>query len=141
MTVANPTLASKVSDTTRVALVALLSEMEPNFNTALGQFDLVEAVRYTQWLRAVSNLRASAFNRQGAELILTRLSSQDTDPRKAMAYLASEEGSDLMNQIGQRARFESVVQRISLYSMQHPQNKDMRDIVVQVKIALSGLKG
>jgi hypothetical protein len=92
---------------------------------------------YSAWLRALASLRTSDFNKQGAELIMARLSDSKTEPRKIMAFLASEYGPPLVQQIGSKDRFASLLQRIDLYSRQNPQNSDMRAIVSQVSAMLS----
>jgi hypothetical protein len=130
-----------LSSGSKMSLTALLEKSEPAFSPALGQFDYVEATRYAEWLRALATLRASNFNRQGAELVMARLGDPTIDPRKIMAFLASEHGSWLITQIGAKDRFTALVQRISLYSRQHPQNADMRALVDQVSAVVSGLKG
>jgi hypothetical protein len=56
-----------------------------------------------------------------------------------MAFLISDFGPGLISQIGQRARFDAMLQRITAYSEQFPQNRDMKDIVDQVRMALSKL--
>lgn len=139
MIVNNAPVASKITSASRAELTVYLEGTEPRFSMALGQFDFVEAVRYSAWLRAVANLKASEFNKQGAEVIMAKLNDGNLDPRKVMAFLVSEFGPGLLSQIGRRTRFDSMLQRITLYSQQHPQNRDMKEIVEQVKIGLSAL--
>jgi hypothetical protein len=126
-----------LSSVSRASIVSLLEQSEPKFSPAIGQFDFVEAVRYSAWLRALATLRASDFNKQGAELIMTKLSDSKTDPRKIMAFMASEYGAGLVKQIGSKERFAPLLQRIDLYSRQNPQNTDMRAIVLEVSAMLS----
>jgi hypothetical protein len=139
MIVNNAPVASKITSVTRAKLTVYLESTEPRFNMALGQFDFVEAVRYSAWLRAVANLKASEFNMQGAEVIMAKLNDGNLDPRKVMAFLVSEFGPGLLSQIGRRTDFDPMLQRITLYSQQHPQNRDMKDIVEQVRMGLSAL--
>lgn len=139
MIVNNAAVASKITPASRAKLTVYLESTEPRFSMALGQFDFVEAVRYSAWLRAVANLKASEFNMQGAQVIMAKLNDGNIDPRKVMAFLVSEFGPGLLSQIGRRSHFDSMLQRITLYSQQHPQNRDMKEIVEQVKIGLSAL--
>jgi hypothetical protein len=139
MTVNNAPVAKNLTAKSRSELAGYLEGMEPRFSMALGQFDFVEAIRFSAWLRAVANLKASEANKQGAEFIMAKLNEPTIDPRKVMAFLISEFGPELMAQIGQKARFDLMLQRISLYAKQHPQNGDMRDIVEQVRSTLSTL--
>jgi hypothetical protein len=139
MVVNNAAVASKISASTRLELAAYLEVVEPRFAMALGQFDFVDAVRYSAWLRAVASLSAPVSNRQSAEIIMAKLSDANVDPRKVMAFLVSEFGPGLMSQIGQKARFEMMLRQIAAYSRQFPQNRDMKDIVEQARMSLSTL--
>lgn len=126
-----------LSDQSRKSIANFLDRSEPEFAKAIGQFDFLDAVRYSAWLRATATLRASDFNKQGAELIMGKLSDPRTDPRKIMAFLVSEFGPPLVAQIASKERFSPLLQRIDLYSRQNPQNSDIREIVSQVSAMLS----
>jgi hypothetical protein len=139
MVVNNAPVAKNIAPRSRPEFVSYLEDLEPSFSMALGQFDFVEAIRYSAWLRALANLKASDSNKQGAEVIMAKLDDGSVDPRKVMAFLVSEFGPELMTKIGQKARFDSMLQRIALYAKQHPQNTDMKDIVDQVKAAVATL--
>jgi transposase-like protein len=141
MAVNNPETNAKFSPETRAEITALLEETEPNFGQALGHFDYIEADRYSVWLRAFASLKGSAFNKKGAELIMGKLNNDQTDPRKIMAFFTSRYGASVIKDIGERSRFEVILQRISFYSKQHPQNMDMREMVEEFKAMLSNLKG
>ena len=54
-----------------------------------------------------------------------------------MAFLSSAFGPPLFQLIGEKARFRIVLDRMSLYSSQHPQNQEMREIVRGVTARLA----
>ncbi|MGH8807919.1 MAG: hypothetical protein ACREX0_08580 [Noviherbaspirillum sp.] len=83
-------------------------------------------------------MKASDFNKHGGEIIMARLNDEKTDPRKIMAFLGSEHGDPLMSAIG--SRFDVILQRIALYSKQHPQNREMNETVERIKLRLNSLK-
>ena len=82
-------------------------------------------------------VRSSVLNKEGAEFILSKLNDPRTEPRKIMAFLSSEYGPRLFQLIGEKARFLIVLNKISLYSKQHPQNHDMSETVSLVNERLA----
>jgi hypothetical protein len=130
-------LSAKWTNDTRAEFGLLLESTEPVFPRALGLYDLLAAVQYSNWLNASALVRSSALNKEGAEFILSKLNEPRTDPRKIMAFLSSEYGPRLFQLIGEKARFLIVLNKISIYSKQHPQNNDMREIVVLVNERLA----
>lgn len=137
MQINNAVLPATWSIDARSEIGALLGSTEPAFPEALGLYDLAAGVRYANWLNALATVRASVLNKEGAEFILSRLNDAGTDPRKAMAFLGSEFGPNLLQVIGDRSRFRPVFERISLYSKQHPQSRDMKEMVALISGRLS----
>lgn len=86
-------------------------------------------IRYSNWLQALATVRSSVMNKEGAEFILGKLNDERTEPRKVMAFFASEYAKKVVTTINQRARFGVALDRITLYSKQHPHNRDMKEIV------------
>jgi hypothetical protein len=125
---------------TKVQLLSLLEESEPEFPKALGEFGYTDAIRYATWLHTASLLKRDATNASYKDLVMARLSDEKTDPRKIMAFLASAEGKQLMKDVGQRSTFEPLYQRIALYSRQLPQNMTMKELVQDVTATLQMLK-
>lgn len=132
MTVNNPDISAKLQPEAREEIASLLQDTEPTFSQAVGQFDMVEGIRYAAWLRATTSVRESDFNKRSAELMMATLSSERVDPRKILAVLTSDYASQLVSEIGPRSRFELLLQRVSHYARQHPQNRDLKDAVEQV---------
>lgn len=115
----------------------LLESTEPTFPQALGLYDLTAAVQYSNWLNALAMVRSSVLNKEGAEFIMSKLNDPRTEPRKAMAFMSSEYAPRLFQLIGEKSRFLIVLNKISLYSKQHPQNRDMGEIVSLVTAKLA----
>jgi hypothetical protein len=75
MIINDAAVGAKISVGSRAELAALLDGVEPRFAMALGQFEFVDAIRYSAWLRAVATSNAPASDRQSAELIMIKLRS------------------------------------------------------------------
>lgn len=117
---------------TRAAILGALEENEPDFSMALGEFGLIEAIRYTAWLQLVALLESNGDNARYVQLVLGRLNDERLDPRKAMAFLAASEGKTLIRVVGRKDSFGTLLERITLYSRQHPHNELMKDMVRDV---------
>jgi hypothetical protein len=126
---------------TKKQILSLLEEHEPEFSkVAIGEFDYTDAVRYSTWLHATATLNRDVKNTKYHDLIMARLNDEKIDPRKIMAFLASSEGKRLIKDIGRREPFESMHQRIALYSKQLPQNMIMKELVDDISATLRLLK-
>ena len=139
MIVNNRPVAQNIAPRSRPELLAYLEDLEPSFSMSAGQFDFVEAIQYSAWLRAVATLKAPGANNPDAEVIMAKLADANIDPRKVMAFLISEFAPELLKSIGQKNRFDAMLMRIEQYARQHPQNTDMKEVVEQVKSALANL--
>jgi hypothetical protein len=128
----NPEVMKKVYPETQKAILATLQNREPKFAQALGEFGLIDAIRYSTWLHSVAVLDSANSNVRYEDAVLSHLNDQWVDPRKIMAFLLSAEGKALIKSIGQSGRLDKALERISLYSKQLPQNIIMRDIVLEV---------
>jgi hypothetical protein len=137
MVINSAALPATWSNESRAEFGLLLESTEPAFPQALGIYDLAAAVRYSNWLNALATVRSSVLNKEGPEFTLNRLNDPRTEPRKAMAFLSSEYGPRLFQLIDEKARFLAVFDKISLYSKQHPQNRDMKEIVGLVAARLN----
>lgn len=137
MTINSAVLPATWTSQARAEFGLLLESTEPAFPQALGLYDLAAAVQYSNWLNALAMVRSSVLNKDGAEFILNKLNDPRTEPRKAMAFLSSEYGPRLFQLIDEKARFLVVLDKISLYSKQHPQNRDMKEITSLVTAQLA----
>jgi len=136
MLAGNDAMRAKIAKETQEDLGSYLVEVEPQFAMGVGQFDLADSVRYSSWLYAVAVLQAGR-GQSTSDFIMTRLGDQRTDARKIMGYLASEHGPDLIAQVRDRSRFNPMLVRISEYSMQHPQSREMAEVVGLVRTRLT----
>jgi hypothetical protein len=72
--------------------------------------------------------------------VFTHLNGDKTDPRKIMAFLSSSRGKIFIGNVGRKALFEDALKRVTLYSMQLPQNALMSDAVKEIAVAVNSLK-
>jgi hypothetical protein len=132
-------LATSFPETQR-ALKQYLEENEPDMPPALGEYDVIDAIRYVYWLHAVAALSASTRDASYSEMVFAHLNGDKTDPRKIMAFLSSSRGKIFISNVGRKALFEDALKRVTLYSMQLPQNALMRDAVKEITDAVNSLK-
>jgi hypothetical protein len=132
-------LATSLPETQR-ALKQYLEESEPDMPQALGEYGLIDAIRYEYWLHSVSTLSASNGEASYSEAVFAHLNSDKTDPRKIMAFLSSNRGKLFITNVGRKSLFEDAMKRMTLYSMQLPQNALMRDAVKEITVAVNSLK-
>jgi hypothetical protein len=124
---------------TRGEIGLLFESTEPTFPEAKGLYDLAVAVQYSNWLNALAVVRSSVLNKEGAEFIFSKLNDPSTDPRKVIAFLSSEYAPRTFQLVGERARFLVLYDKISTYSKQHPQNREMSESVSLVSSRLAQL--
>ncbi len=134
-------LPSNWSTEARAELSIMLEGVEPNFPSSLGVYDIAAAVRYSNWLQAFATTRSSVLNKDAVEFILSRLNDERTEPRKVMAFLISEYSEKFLMTINQRSRLLIALEKVAFYSKQHPQNRDMREIVETVTSKVAQLPG
>jgi hypothetical protein len=132
-------LATSFPETQR-ALKQYLEKNEPDMPQALGEYGVIDAIRYVDWLHAVAALSASTRDASYNEVVFTHLNGDKTDPRKIMAFLNSPRGQIFISTVGLKALFEEALKRVTLYSMQLPQNALMRDAVKEITVAVNSLK-
>ncbi|MCX7170066.1 MAG: hypothetical protein NTY41_07155 [Proteobacteria bacterium] len=137
----DPEAIKNVYPETQKSILSSLDASEPAFAQALGEFSLIDAVRYSTWLQSVANLSSAAGNVKYEDVVLARLNDDKIDPRKIMAFLMSPEGKNLIKKIGQSSPFDKVLERVSLYSKQLPQNVLMKQIVQDIKVTIKSVKG
>jgi hypothetical protein len=125
---------------TQRALKQYLEENEPDMPQALGEYGVIDAIRYVDWLHAVAALSASTRDASYNEVVFTHLNGDKTDPRKIMAFLNSSRGKIFISTVGRKALLEDALKRVTLYSMQLPQNALMRDAVKEITVAVNSLK-
>jgi len=87
------------------------------------------------------SIRNSAKEEPTAEFVMTKLSNTSVDPRKILGFLVTGHGQAFISQIGSKSKLEPVVQRVEMYSRQHPQNQDMKEAVASVKERVAALPG
>jgi hypothetical protein len=137
MTVNSPDMAKKLRPEARAEVASLLAGSEPSFSQAIGRYDITEGLRYAAWIRALATMRGSGFNKNGSELIMSKLSEERADPRKIIAVLTSEYAPQLVAEIGQRNRFDILLQRAALYAKQHPGNRDVKEAVEHISMMIN----
>jgi len=137
MLVNDAAVRQRISPEAEAELGQALSGTEPRFAMALGQFDLVDAARFSAWLQALATLQPQSDSRAQKAFILAKLQSPSTDPRKVMAFLASEHGAAFISGTADRTALRALVTRITEYAAQHPWNTDMRETVRLVQDRLS----
>lgn len=135
----SPQQLARMYPETRSALLGALEEHEPGFSMALGEFGMIEAMRYADWLQAVALLGSNGDNAKYIQLVLMRLSNERLDPRKVMAFLAASQGKTLISQVGKKSAFVTLLERIELYSRQLPQNALMKEMVQDVRRSVEAL--
>lgn len=117
-------------------MAALLNSTQPQFSEAAGQFGYVDAVRYSQWLRASATIESQRTGRNMDEIITSALSSPGVDPRKIIGYLIQPQASSLLNSATSDSTVYALVKTAQEYAAQFP-TSEMKDIVggIEAKMA------
>lgn len=134
----DPGALRKLTSASKRVLLAMFEESEPAMPQALGELG-IEADIYAMWLHALATLKSDLTNDRYDAIVLAHLNHANTDPRKIMGYLASNDGAALMRRVGSRAPFAQALERIDLYARQLPQSRRMRDMVHEVAQTLAVL--
>lgn len=127
---------SALSQETKQELVQFLEENEPRFGVTVSRYDLFEATRYQYWLRAIAQLKASGFDKNGAEVVLQRLSDPMLDTRKLYAFFTAPYAPEVLSQIPQRDRYTVIMQRMASYPGQFPDNPEMGEVAAMARSTL-----
>ncbi|MFC7518777.1 hypothetical protein ACFQUU_27570 [Herbaspirillum sp. GCM10030257] len=137
MTVNSPDIAKNLRPDARAEVASLLAESEPTFSQAVGQYDVIEGLRYAAWIRALATMRGAGLNKNSSELIMSKLSEERADPRKIIAVLTSGYAPQFVSEVGQRNRFDILLQRAALYAKQHPGNRDVKEAVEHIRMMIN----
>lgn len=127
---------SLLTQETTQELRRFLEESEPRFSITASRYDRLEATRYQYWLRAIAQLREGGFNRNGAELVLQRLSDPMLDTRKLYAFFTAPYAPEVLGHIPQRERYTAIMQRMASYPGQFPDEPGMADVAAEARSIL-----
>ena len=116
---------------TKQELARLLEENEPQLGANVREYDGIQAVFYQDWLRALALLKASDFNKNGAEVIMQRLSAPMMDTRKLYAFFTSPYAPEMLAQIPQRDRYTIMIQRMVSYPKQFPDDRRFGELAAR----------
>ncbi len=108
---------------------------QPNFPLAIGEYSVIDSIRYSNWLQSSTMLEIDMTGKTYQELIFKHLNNPDLDPRKIIVFLSATEGKYLIDHLQnaeQKKNLKALNERAQLYSKQLPQNTIMRDLVQQI---------
>lgn len=121
-----PSVLAQYSPQALAEIDVLLGKSEPSFPFAIGEFGLIDAMRYTGWLLA----RAAIYEKRGRGaqqgFILSTMNDPKLDPRKAMGYLSSPAASSFLSYMS-RKKLEPVEGRIRTYADSLPQSRVIQE--------------
>lgn len=135
----NPAMLAQFYPEARAELQTMLEKLEPSFPLAIGEYGLIDGMRYSTSLQAIALLSAAKDGTSYVATVLSRLEAPETDPRKVIAYFSSSEGKRMMKDLGSRNRLEPLFQRAHQYSESFPQNQVTADLVRGLDSSLSQL--
>lgn len=138
-TASDPELKKKIYPEAQKLLLSSLEKNEPAFSKFIGEFGLVDGVRYATWLQSVAMLRNSVYGTKYEEVIFTQLNDAKTDPRKIIAFLISTDGKLLIKSTGNKSSFQKAMDRITVFSKQLPQNVILRDSVQDISKSINSI--
>ncbi|NHZ78459.1 hypothetical protein F2P44_04045 [Massilia sp. CCM 8695] len=131
----------KISPEALVALRNFLAANEPNFPKPIGFFGFGDVIRYTNWLNAYA---LASEKIEPAKLysatVLKMLNSSQTDPRKVVAFLGSDEGKKLMKSLGKNSELDKAVERAQTYIDSFPGNSILIGFGKNINDSIVGLK-
>jgi hypothetical protein len=96
---------------TREVVQSFLARQEPEMSKAVGEFGIVDAIRYGDWLDVMSLLSEAQGGESRIKFVFSRLGKADTDPRKVLAYLSSPDGARFIQEVGSRTVLAPLVAR------------------------------
>lgn len=110
------------------ALQTVLEQNQPVLTGAMGEFSLMEAIVYSDWLHALASLTTENTGTAYDDVIMSHLEGPTSNPKKAISYFLSDAGKVAARRIG-KAKLSGVLQRIAALSnnLPYPQNSDVRD--------------
>lgn len=114
---------------------ALLRATQPQFASAAGQFGWVDAVRYSQWLRASATVESDRTGRPVDDLIVGTLQASGTDPRKLMGYLIQPQAGPLLSEAAPGTPVYDMVVAARSYAEQYP-SSNMKEIVSGIELRM-----
>jgi hypothetical protein len=132
---------NKIDMATKKIILSSLEANEPGFGQALGEFSLIDAVRYSTWLQSVANLSSATREVKYEDVVLAHLNNYEADPRKIMAFLMSSDGKTFIQNVGKNGSLDGALKRITLYIKEIPQKDIMQDIVDDITATITSAKG
>ncbi|MCE3605808.1 hypothetical protein LXA47_19685 [Massilia sp. P8910] len=130
-----------ISPEALVALRDYLAANEPNFPKPIGFFYLSDVIKYTNWLHAYALANAKIEPAKTYSItVLKVLNSSQADPRKAVAFLGSDEGKKLIKSVGKTSELDKAVERAQTYIESFPGDSILRGFGKNINDSLAGLK-
>ncbi|MES2048250.1 MAG: hypothetical protein V4447_07610 [Pseudomonadota bacterium] len=112
---------------------SVVMEHEPNFPQAPGQFGLLDAVRYSDWLKSIAILNGGTDGRDFNNVLIQHLNDSTIDPRKIISFLVSTDGSQFISAMGGAEAFKKMQERIDTYAKQNQANSTIQEVVSGIR--------
>jgi hypothetical protein len=136
----SPETIARMLPRTREVLQSLLARHEPEVSKAVGEFGIVDVIRYGEWLEAMSLLSEAQGDESRTKFVFSRLGKSDTDPRKVLAYLSSPDGARFIQAAGSRAALAPLVARAREPAFHQPSHATIGQMTHQMNEWLKQLK-
>lgn len=110
----------KLSHEIEAQVLNLLIENEPKFPVAIGVFGGFSNFQYENWLLSVARLQQKSGSGDYYNIIITILSKDGTDARKALTLFSSPFGKELAEHTKEASRIATLVGRMCDYANSFP---------------------
>lgn len=134
-----PRLLGQLNRAHQEDVLRLLLDHEPGFPMAVDSFGLVDSVRYALWINAVATIDSMLSGKPYARVIIRRLSSPSTDPRKILAVFSNPEGNRVLKETTDISTLYQLLERTQGYSYSLPQNATVTSAVALFSSQLRAL--
>jgi hypothetical protein len=136
----SPETIARMLPRTREVVQSLLSRHEPEMSKAVGEFGIVDVIRYGNWLEVMALLSEAQGGESRTNFVFSRLGKPDTDPRKVLAYLSSPDGRRFMQAVGSRTALVPLVARAREPASHFPAHPTFSPMTDQMNEWLKQLK-
>ncbi|MFZ6675246.1 hypothetical protein [Undibacterium sp. Xuan67W] len=114
------------------ALRVLLQEREPRFPATSDDFDIVDSVKYANWLKSWTIVNGGNSANSINSAVMNQLSDPRTDPRQIVSYLISGNSDQFIEKFGTTPAFRSLENRIDDYAEKNKKNATFQDFVAEI---------
>lgn len=138
MNLSDPGVVDMLDPEALKSLEHFLRNVEPQFPQAIGTYGITTSLRYVNWLQATSHVIAKNKGRNHGDIALEILNDKRIDPRKLLAFLASEEGKAILASRAKPAEYSGLVENALQYAKSLPSNVLVNSVANDLAVFYKG---